>query len=180
MGRCFDLRAGLDLELSGPQRLAGGRAECTRRVSSEQRPVRMVISAFSIAYALASPATGWFLDWLGVEAGIAWAVAVWSLSSVLGGLSRSFGQLLGARTLLGASESAGVPAAGKLNATYLEPKNRAIGAAMTQVGLSIAGVAAPWLVAALPGWRQPLFVCACAGSVVDSGVPPGAVSRRAV
>ena len=38
---------------------------------------------------------------------------------------------------LGAFESAGVPAAGKLNAIYLEPKNRAIGAAFTQVGLSI-------------------------------------------
>ncbi len=122
-----------------------------------------VISAFSLAYALASPATGWLLDFLGVEIGIAWAVAMWSFSSVLGGISRSFGQLLGARTLLGASESAGVPAAGKLNASYLEPKNRAIGAAMTQVGLSIAGLAAPWLVAAMPGWRQPFFVCAALG-----------------
>jgi ACS family hexuronate transporter-like MFS transporter len=122
-----------------------------------------LISAFSLAYALASPATGWFLDRLGVEIGMAWAVAMWSLSSVLGGLSGNFVQLLGARTLLGASESAGVPAAGKLNASYLEPKNRAIGAAMTQVGLSIAGLAAPWLVAAMPGWRQAFFVCAAAG-----------------
>jgi ACS family hexuronate transporter-like MFS transporter len=122
-----------------------------------------VISAFSISYALASPATGWLLDRLGVEIGIAWAVAMWSLSSVLGGLSRGFGQLLGARTMLGAFESAGVPAAGKLNASYLEPKNRAIGAAVTQVGLSLAGVAAPLLVAAMPGWRKPFFVCAALG-----------------
>jgi len=122
-----------------------------------------VLSAFSLAYALASPATGWLLDWLGVEIAIAWAVVMWSVASVLGGLSRGFVQLLGARTMLGAFESAGVPAAGKLNAAYLEPKNRAIGAAMTQVGLSIAGLAAPLLVAALPGWRQPLFVCAGLG-----------------
>jgi ACS family hexuronate transporter-like MFS transporter len=122
-----------------------------------------LISAFSLAYALASPATGWLLDWLGVEIGMAWAVAVWSLSSVLGGVSRSFVYLLGARTLLGASESAGVPAAGKLNASYLEPKNRAVGAAVTQVGLSIAGVTAPWLVAATAGWREALFVCAALG-----------------
>ena len=122
-----------------------------------------VLSAFSLAYALASPATGWLLDRLGVEIAMAWAVVLWSAMSALGGLSRGIGQLLGARTLLGAFESAGVPAAGKLNASYLEPKNRAIGAAMTQVGLSIAGLAAPWLVAALPGWRQPLFVCAALG-----------------
>jgi len=124
-----------------------------------------VLSAFSIAYALASPATGWLLDWLGLEIGIVWAVAMWSVSSVLGGLSRGFGQLLGTRAMLGAFESAGVPAAGKLNASYLEPKNRAIGAAMTQVGLSIAGVIAPLLVAAMPGWRQPFFVCAALGLV---------------
>jgi MFS transporter, ACS family, hexuronate transporter len=122
-----------------------------------------LISALSLAYALASPATGWFLDRLGVEIGIAWAVAVWSVSSVLGGVSRSFVQLLGARTLLGASESAGVPAAGKLNASYLEPKNRAVGAAVTQAGLSIAGLAAPWLVAIMPGWRDAFFVCAALG-----------------
>ncbi len=122
-----------------------------------------VLSAFSIAYALSSPATGWLLDRLGVELAMAWAVAVWSVSSVLGGLSRSFVQLLGARTLLGASESAGVPAAGKLNASFLEPKNRAIGAAVTQVGLSIAGLAAPLLVAAVPVWRDAFFVCAAAG-----------------
>lgn len=122
-----------------------------------------LLSAFSLAYALASPATGWLLDWLGLETGILWAVAMWSVSSVLGGISRGFGQLLGSRALLGAFESAGVPAAGKLNAIYLEPENRAIGAAMTQVGLSIAGVAAPLLVAAMSGWRQPFFVCAALG-----------------
>ena len=61
-----------------------------------------VLSAFSLAYALASPATGWLLDRLGVEIAMAWAVVLWSAMSVLGGLSRGFGQLLGARTLLGA------------------------------------------------------------------------------
>ncbi len=122
-----------------------------------------LISAFSIAYALASPATGWLLDWLGLEIAIMWSVAMWSVSSILGGLSRGFGQLLGTRVMLGAFESAGVPAAGKLNASYLEPENRAIGAAMTQVGLSIAGFAAPWLVAATTGWRQPFYICAALG-----------------
>jgi ACS family hexuronate transporter-like MFS transporter len=122
-----------------------------------------LISAFSVAYAFASPATGWLLDRFGLDIGIVGAVAMWSVSSVLGGISRGFGQLLGARVILGAFESAGIPAAGKLNASYLEPENRAIGAAMTQVGLSLAGFAAVWLVAALPGWRQPFFICAALG-----------------
>ena len=96
-------------------------------------------------HSLRPPLVGYWTGWAS-KSQSAWAVVLWSATSVLGGLSRGFGQLLGARAMLGAFESAGVPAAGKLNAAYLEPKNRAIGAAMTQVGLSIAG-----LVAALAG-----------------------------
>jgi MFS transporter, ACS family, hexuronate transporter len=122
-----------------------------------------LLSAFSFAYALASPAVGWFLDRVGLETGIVWAVALWSLATALSGLTRNLGQLIAARVFLGIWESAGVPAAGKLNAIYLEPKNRAIGAAMTQVGLSIGGIGAPLLVGAMTGWRSPFFICAALG-----------------
>ncbi len=91
-----------------------------------------LISAFSLSYAFASPAVGcWYLDRLGLETGIVWAVGLWSLATAFCGWSRSLGQLIGARVFLGIWESAGIPAAGKLNAIYLEPRNRAVGAAMT-------------------------------------------------
>ena len=106
---------------------------------------------------------GWFLDRLGLETGIVWAVALWSLATAFCGWSRSLGQLIGARIFLGIWESAGIPAAGKLNAIYLEPKNRAVGAAMTQAGLSVAGIGAPLLVLSMAGWRSPFFVCATLG-----------------
>jgi MFS transporter, ACS family, hexuronate transporter len=122
-----------------------------------------LLSAFSFSYTFASPAVGWFLDRLGLEVGILWAVALWSLAAALCGWSRNLGQLIGARIFLGIWESAGVPAAGKLNAIYLEPKNRAIGAAMTQVGLTIGGIGAPLLVLAMSGWRSPFFICAALG-----------------
>ena len=72
---------------------------------------------------------GWFLDRMGLEAGISWAVAFWSVAAAVCGWTRTFGQLVVARVLLGIGESAGVPAAGKLNSIYLEPENRALGAA---------------------------------------------------
>ncbi|MDP9053869.1 MAG: MFS transporter [Acidobacteriota bacterium] len=122
-----------------------------------------LLSAFSVAYTLASPFVGWLLDRIGVEAGIVWVVALWSLATALTGWSRSLWQLVLARVFLGIWESAGVPAAGKLNAIYLAPKNRAVGAAMTQIGLSIAGVGAPLLVGAVAGWRSPFFICAALG-----------------
>lgn len=136
-----------------------------------------LISAFSIAYALASPLAGWFLDRAGLETGIIAAVALWSVAAAVCGWTRSFGQLISARVALGAFESAGVPAAGKLNAIYLEPENRAIGAAFTQVGLSLGGVAAPLLVAGMPGWRQPFFVCAALGIL---WIPAWIATRRTV
>ena len=66
---------------------------------------------------------------------------------------------------------------GQLNAIYLEPKSRALGAAMTQVGLSIGGVAAPLLVAAFVGWRTPFFICAALGLL---WIPVWVVVRRNV
>lgn len=124
-----------------------------------------LVSAFSFSYAFASPAMGWFLDRLGLETGILWAVGLWSLATVFCGSSRSLGQLIGARAFLGVWESAGIPAAGKLNAIYLEPRNRAVGAAMTQAGLSLAGIGAPLLVGTMAGWRSPFFVCAALGFI---------------
>jgi len=136
-----------------------------------------LLSAFSLAYALASPATGWFLDWLGLEIGIVWSVALWSMSAALSGVTRTFGQLTATRVSLGAFESAGIPAVGKLNALYLEPENRALGAAMTQVGIGIAGVAAPLLVTAFAGWRAPLFAGAALGFL---WIPAWLIVRRIV
>jgi len=137
------------------------------RVSAEfhlsHRDYGWLLAAFGLAYTLASPAVGWFLDRMGLEAGISWAVAFWSVAAAICGWSRTFGQLVVARVLLGIGESAGIPAAGKLNSIYLEPENRALGAAVTQVGLTIGSVAAPVLVGVFTGWRSPFFVCAVFG-----------------
>ncbi len=136
-----------------------------------------LVSAFSFAYALAAPLTGWLLDRLGLEAGIVWAVGCWSLAAAGCGWTRTVFQLGAARAALGAFESTGVPAAGKLNSIYLEPRNRALGAAMTQVGIGIGMVVAPLLVRSLPGWRSPFFVCATAGLI---WIPLWMLVRRTV
>ena len=136
-----------------------------------------LVAAFSVSYALGAPLSGWFLDRIGLELGMAWSVAMWSITSAFCGFSRGLGQLVGARVFLGAWESAGVPAAGKINALYLPQESRAIGAAMTQVGLSIGGILAPLLVRWLPGWRQPFYVCAALGII---WIPVWLLARRAV
>ncbi len=115
-----------------------------------------IISVFSIAYAIASPVAGWFLDRFGLTRGMTFAVAFWSLAGMARGLTGGFSGLIGATAALGAGEAAGIPGAAKAGATYLKPSERAIGSALSQIGLSLGAIAAPimatWL-AIHYGWR---------------------------
>ncbi len=123
------------------------------------------ISAFSIAYAGSSLATGWFLDRAGINRGITAAVGWWSAAAVSTGLIGSIGGLTISRAALGLGESAGVPAVGKLNGMYLKPQELALGAAVNQIGLSAGTVILPLFIgmAVAHTWRTPFVVTGCCG-----------------
>ncbi|MCU1292050.1 MAG: major facilitator superfamily 1 [Bryobacterales bacterium] len=124
-----------------------------------------LISAFSIAYAASSLAAGWFLDRVGVTTGISAAVSWWSAAAVATGLVRGVSGLTICRAALGIGESAGVPAVGKLNGIYLKPEERALGAALNQIGLSVGLAIAPLCIglAMARGWRMPFIVTGLLG-----------------
>lgn len=141
----------------------------------------LLISAFSFAYAASSIATGWFLDRVGVTRGITLAVGWWSAAAVSTGWIRGFDSLAFCRAALGIGESAGVPAVGKLNGLYLKPEERALGAAVNQIGLSVGLAIAPLSVAIAEqhGWRTPFIVVGALGFlwiplwlVVNRKIPP--------
>jgi ACS family hexuronate transporter-like MFS transporter len=119
-----------------------------------------LISAFSIVYAASSLIAGWFLDRVGVNRGMSAAVSWWSAAAVATGFSRGLGGLVICRAALGLGESAGVPAAGKLNGMYLKPEERALGAAVNQIGLSLGLAIAPlWIgIARAHSWRTPFVI----------------------
>ena len=127
----------------------------------------LLISAFSIAYAASSLATGWFLDRVGVTKGISAAVTWWSAAAVCTGFVRGLGGLAICRAALGVGESAGVPAVGKLNGLYLKPEERALGAAVNQIGLSVGMAIAPWTIglAERSGWRIPFIITGVLGFI---------------
>lgn len=127
----------------------------------------LLISAFSVAYAASSLFTGWMLDRFGVNRGICAAVAWWSLSAVSTGLVRGLHGLASCRAALGIGESAGVPAVGKLNGIYLAPGERAMGAAVNQIGLSLGAALAPAFIplALRYGWRMPFVMAGLLGFV---------------
>jgi MFS transporter, ACS family, hexuronate transporter len=96
---------------------------------------------------------------LGVNRGISAAVVWWSLAEIGSGLVNGLGGLFVFRSALGLGESAGVPGASKVNGLYLRPGERALGAAVNGVGLSIGSALAPlWIGMALAhSWRAPFI-----------------------
>lgn len=103
----------------------------------------VLLSVFSIAYAISAPFMGWFLDRVGLNLGTTITVSVWALSSIATGFVHDFQELLFCRALLGVAEASGVSAVGKMVGLYLYPQERAVGSAMGQLGLSLGAGLAP-------------------------------------
>ena len=103
----------------------------------------LLLSVFSIAYALSALFVGWFIDRVGLNRGTGFAVAVWAVASFGTGASHSVHELLVWRALLGISEASAIAAVTKAVAMYLLPPERAVGQAMSQLGLSLGAGIAP-------------------------------------
>lgn len=116
-----------------------------------------VILAFSLVYAVAAPVAGLLIDRLGLKWGASLFVGLWSLAGMATGWTSTLGGLIACRAALGGGEAGGVPATGKASAVYLPPRERAMGSAVFQVGLTVGGIAAPilaqWISRAY-GWRM--------------------------
>ena len=127
-----------------------------------------ILSIFSLVYAATAPFAGVFIDHVGLNAGAAIAVLVWSFAGAATGWTHSFAQLITARTALGVAEAAGIPCFGKANGTYLEPSELGLGSAFNQVGISIGLTLAPILMAIIAphyGWRAAFIFCGALGLV---------------
>ena len=126
------------------------------------------------------PFAGLFIDRLGLRVGVSIVVAAWSLAAASTGLAQTYGMLIAFRVALGLAESGGLPATGKTYALYLPPSEVAVGTAATQLGISLGGILAPLVFAALApiyGWRSTFLVCGVVGLV---WVPSWLATLRAV
>jgi MFS family permease len=65
----------------------------------------VVMSAFLVSYTLFSPAVGWVGDRVPRKYLVALGVGLWSLATFFSGWANSFGQMLGARVVLGVGEA---------------------------------------------------------------------------
>jgi ACS family hexuronate transporter-like MFS transporter len=151
-----------------------------------------LLGAFSLAYALSAPLAGWFIDRVGLRKGIVAAVGLWSLIGSATAFATSFAALLACRALLGFAVAGGIPGSGKAVALYLAPKERALGAAFGQTGISLGMVAAPVLAGAMAtryGWQSAFIIAGLLGFVwiplwwlvsrlIPYSEPPAAVDEQ--
>lgn len=148
-----------------------------------------VILAFSMTYALAAPAAGLLIDRIGLRWGSCLAVGFWSVAGMATGWVHSLGALTLCRAALGAGEAGGVPATGKASAVYLPPRERALGSAVFQVGLTAGAIVAPLASQAIArtwGWRAAFVALGAAGLLwiplwlaVERRARPAAAARGA-
>lgn len=148
-------------------------------------------SAFYAVYAIASPFAGFAVDRFGLNTGIISAISLWSMAGIATGFATGLNGLVACRVWLGAAEAAVIPGNSKANGMYVEPRQRALGAAMGQFGLAIGMASAPVLASFISpryGWRWAFVVAGVLGFLwipmwlwVSRTVPPAqAVSRTAI
>lgn len=121
----------------------------------------LVVTAFSIPYALMAPFAGLLIDRFGLNRAISIAVGIWSCAGIATGFTSGLAGLMGCRALLGVAEAAGIPAAGKAIVTYVKEGERAVGHAVNQAAVSLGAILAPplaiWVLHRW-GWRQAFVI----------------------
>ena len=93
-----------------------------------------VLSAFFWAYVPSQPLMGWFTDRLGAARVLAAGFALWSVATVLAGVSAGIAALVGARLLMGVGESVTYPSALALLAQRVTDRHRARATSVLQLG----------------------------------------------
>lgn len=125
----------------------------------------LILAAFSVVYALAAPLSGLLIDRVGLNRGISLAAGLWGLAGMATAFVSGVGGLVSCRAWLGVAQAGGVPATGKAIASYLPPEERALGNALSQIGLGVGAMLAPplaiWL-AMRWDWRAAFLVTGAA------------------
>jgi ACS family hexuronate transporter-like MFS transporter len=127
-----------------------------------------IVSAFILSYTIMFTAGGRILDWLGLRVGMALSVGVWTLASLLHGVTRSALQLGVFRFLLGVGEGGCFPGATKGALEWFQPKERATAVGFANGGSAFGAVVAPPLTVWISlrfGWRGAFLATGAMGAL---------------
>ena len=124
------------------------------RLTGEQ--YGFIVSGFSAAYMLSNPLWGRILDRIGLAAGMAAAVALWSVASTAHAFAYGFGGFALARFVLGLGEGATFPGGLRAVMQTLPATSQGRGIAVAYSGGSLGAVVTPLIVTPVAlwwGWR---------------------------
>ncbi|WGF89948.1 MFS transporter [Marinivivus vitaminiproducens] len=117
----------------------------------------VMLSAFFWSYALCQVPGGWLIDRMGPSRIIAGSTLLWGVFQTLAAGAFNGLSLLLTRIGLGVAEAPLFPAAGKLNALWLAPTERARGAVLmdsgSYLGAGVGGAVIALLIAGFDSWR---------------------------
>jgi MFS transporter, ACS family, aldohexuronate transporter len=123
-------------------------------------------SAFSLAYLVSTPLSGWWIDRAGARRGLARSVLVWSSVAALHAIVPGFAMLFCFRIALGVAEGPGFPGAAQTVQRMLPESEQARGFGVLFTGSSIGAMLTPplatWLYVEL-GWRAAFLGTAVVG-----------------
>ena len=127
-------------------------------------------SAFALAYLVATPLAGWWIDRFGARRGLAISLLLWSIVAGLHAIVPAFGAFVVLRIALGLAEGPGFPGAAQVVHRVLPADARARGFGVVFMGSSIGSIVAPplatWLYGAFdpPSWRAAFLGTAVIGT----------------
>jgi ACS family hexuronate transporter-like MFS transporter len=111
-----------------------------------------LVTAFMSSYIVFYVISGRLVDRFGTRVSLTVFTAVWSVANLFSGLAQNFGQLAGARALLGAAEPGAFPAIQRVMMTWFPKERRAFAWSLLSPCTTVGAILAPPLVAALTGW----------------------------
>src|SRR5437870_6805299 len=127
-----------------------------------------LFAVFYYAYMFSQMLVGPLLDRLHLRWAFGAAVLLWSVVSAATGLASGFVSLIVFRLLLGITEAANWPAAIRIVARTMEPRERSLGNGIFTSGTSVGALVAPALIlgiASAMGWRWAFILLGAAGAV---------------
>jgi ACS family hexuronate transporter-like MFS transporter len=138
----------------------------TRVMGISESAYGWLAAAFSMAYLLGTPLSGWWIDRIGARRGLVYSVLVWSAVAALHALAPGFGVLFALRIALGLAEGPSFPGAAQTVVRVLPPGERSRGFGVLFTGSSVGAMVAPPLASYLfkiAGWRVAFLGTAAIG-----------------
>lgn len=128
----------------------------------------LILSAFFWTYAFFQMPAGWFIDKVGVRISLAFAVGWWSVFTMVTGIARGVGQMVGSRLLLGVGEAAAMPSFSKVAYSWFPQKEKGLACSIfdsgSRVGSALSLPLVAWLISVL-GWRGSFIATGLMGIV---------------